>query len=187
MVLGPIFFPPGAEEFDAQAGEVVQLLQVEALAETIHEAVLRVQAEAHGPQDLRAVLAQVVKSVHKLLQVWVRIDHVCSQNVIEAVGGTRETKLHLLTPGQLRHLATHNSAFPHKQPMIVLEYVSVGRTRGTYLHRPLVLRVTLYWRFPNTSGRSVEVTLAPGDTKQHHKIQDEGFRRLGNVREKEWE
>lgn len=107
VVLGPLFFPPGSEELDAQAGEVVQLLQVEALLKTIHEAVLRVQAEAHGPQDLRGSLAQVVKRVHQLVQVRMRVDHVGSQNVIKAVRGTRETLLHLLTPGQLRHLGTH--------------------------------------------------------------------------------
>lgn len=39
-------------------------------------------------------------------------------------------------------------------------------TRGVYLHLFLVLRVTLYWRFPNTSGRSVDVTLAPGETEK---------------------
>lgn len=57
-----------------------------------------------------------------------------------------------------------------------------GRTRGIYLHRPLVLRVTLYWRFPNTSGRSVEVTLAPGDTTEIHKINN----RVQNIREMNW-
>lgn len=54
-------------------------------------------------------------------------------------------------------------------------------TTGMYLHRSLVLRITLYRRFPNTSGRSVEVTLAPGGSshmsvsrKQHNTNESEG-------------
>lgn len=116
VVLGPLFFPPGAEEFDTQAGEVVQLLQVEVLPKPIHEAVLRVQAEAHGPQDLRGVLAQVLKGAHQLVQVRMRVDHVGRQNVVEAVRGTRETLLRLLTPGQLRHLGTHQRLFKCSPP-----------------------------------------------------------------------
>lgn len=107
MVLGPFVIPPGSEQFDAQTGEVVQLLQVEALPKTIHEAVLRVQAEAHGPQDLRGFLAQVVKRGHQLLQVRMRVDHVGGENVVKTVRVTRETPLHLLTPGQFCHLGTH--------------------------------------------------------------------------------
>lgn len=107
MVLGPFVVPPGSEQFDAKTGEVVQLLQVEALPKTIHEAVLRVQAEAHGPQDLRGFLAQVVKRGHQLLQVRMRVDHVGGENVVKTVRIMRETPLHLLTPGQLCHLGTH--------------------------------------------------------------------------------
>lgn len=73
----------------------------------IHEAVLRVQAEAHGPQDLRGFLAEVVKRGHQLLQVRMRVDHVSGENVVKTVRVTRETLLHLLTPGQLCHLGTH--------------------------------------------------------------------------------
>lgn len=103
-VRGPPGPPPGAEQLDAQTGEVVEQLQVEALLEAVHEAVLWVQTEAHGPQDLRALLAQVVESVHQLIQVRMAIDHVSRQNVVEAVGGARETLLHLLTPDQLGDL-----------------------------------------------------------------------------------
>lgn len=107
------------EEFDAQAGEVVQLLQVEVLPETVHEAVLRVQPEAHGPQDLRAFLAQVLKGAHQLVQVRMSVDHVGSQDVVEAVRGTRETLLRLLTPGQLRHLGTHQRLLKCSQRIVL--------------------------------------------------------------------
>ncbi len=106
LVLGPPIFPPGSVQFDTQTGEVVQLLQVEALPKPIHKAVLWVQAEAHGPQDLCVFLTQVVKGVHQLVQVRMGIHHVCCQDVVETMGGTWETLLHLLTPDELRNLET---------------------------------------------------------------------------------
>lgn len=104
--LGPFFFPPGSKEFDPQAREVVELLHVKALLEAVHKAVLRVQAESHGPQNLCVSLAQVVKGVHQLLQVRVGVDHVGCQDVVETVRGAREALFNIRTPDQLRHLQT---------------------------------------------------------------------------------
>lgn len=101
--------PPGLEQFDAQAREVVQLLQVEALAEAIHEAVLWVQTETHGPQDPCVVLAQVLKGVHQLVQVRVGVNHICRHDVVETVRGPRETLLHLWAPGELGDLETQRT------------------------------------------------------------------------------
>lgn len=91
--------PPGSVQFDAEAREVVQLLQVEPHFEAIYEAVFWVQAETHCPEDQRVVLAQEVERVHQLLEVWVGIHHVCCQDVVKTVRGSWETLLHVWTPG----------------------------------------------------------------------------------------
>lgn len=109
--LGPSLFPPGSKEFDPQAREVVELLHLEALLEALHEAVLRVQAESHGPQYLRVPLAQVVEGVHQLLQVRVGVDHVGRQDVVETVCGVWEALLDVRTPDQLRHLQTDTGCY----------------------------------------------------------------------------
>lgn len=106
MVLGPPVLPPGSEQFDTQTGEVIQLLQVEALPKAIHKAVLRVQTKAHGPQDLCVFLAQVVKGVHQLFQVRMGVHHISCQNVVKTMRGAWETLLHLLTPDELCDLET---------------------------------------------------------------------------------
>lgn len=74
------------------------------LPEAIHEAVLRIQAETHSPQDLSVFLAQVFKGVHQLLQVRVGVHHVSCQDVVEAMSGTWETLIQFLTPDQLSDL-----------------------------------------------------------------------------------
>lgn len=100
-VLAVSVLPPAPIQFDAQSGEVVQQLQVEALSKAVHKAVFRVQTETHGPQYLCVFLAQVVKGIHQLLQIRVSIHHISCQDVVETMCGTRETLLHLLTPDQL--------------------------------------------------------------------------------------
>lgn len=84
---------------------------MEALPEAVHKAVLRVQAESHGPQDLRVPLAQVVKGVHQLLQVRVGVDHVGRQDVVETVCGVWEALLNVWTPDELRHLHTDTGCY----------------------------------------------------------------------------
>lgn len=107
LVLGPLVLPPGPVQFDTQTGEVIQLLQEEALPKAIHKAVLWVQTKAHGPQDLCVFLAQVVKGVHQLFQVRMGVHHVSCQDVVETMCGTRETLLHPLTPDELCDLETN--------------------------------------------------------------------------------
>lgn len=106
LVLVAPVLPPGSEQFDTETGQVIELLQLEALLKVIHKAVLWVQAKAHGPQDLCVLLAQVVKCVHQLFQVWMGVDHISSQYIVKTVCGVWETLLHLLTPGELGHLET---------------------------------------------------------------------------------
>lgn len=101
LVCGPLVLPPSPVQFDTQTGEVIQLLQEEALPKAIHKTVLWVQTKAHGPQDLRVFLAQVVKGVHQLFQVRVGVHHVSCQDIVETMCGTRETLLHPLTPDEL--------------------------------------------------------------------------------------
>lgn len=74
---------------------------MKALPKALHKAVLWVQTEAHGPQDLCVFLAQVVKGVHQLFQVGVGVHHVSCQNVVKTMCGMWETLLQLLTPDQL--------------------------------------------------------------------------------------
>lgn len=110
----------------------------------------------------------MVKGVHQLVQVRVSVHHVSCQDVVKAVCGAWETLLHLLTPDQLCDLVTDDwglfiICFLRHHPY---EIQIRKPTSGMYLQRPLVLRKTLYWRFPNTSGRSVEVTLAPGERER---------------------
>lgn len=101
LVIGALVLPPGSVQFDTQTGEVIQLLQVKALPKAINKAVLWVQTKSHGPQDLCVFLAQVVKGVHKLLQVRMGVHHVSCQDVVETMCGTWETLLHLLSPDKL--------------------------------------------------------------------------------------
>ena len=100
---GRLWFPASVQ-LDVEAGQVVQQLHAEALLEAFYKAVLYVHAEAHGPQDLRPRLAEVLKGFQELLEEGVVVDHVGCQHVVVVVGGSREPLLQLLAPGQLRHL-----------------------------------------------------------------------------------
>lgn len=104
LVLGPAVLPPGSVQFYTQTGQVIQLLKVETLLKAAHKAVLRVQAETHGPQYLSAVLTEVVEGLHELIQVRMRIHHVSCQNVVKTMCSTRETLSHVLTPDELHDL-----------------------------------------------------------------------------------
>lgn len=102
----PLVLPPASIQFDAQSGQIVQQLQVEAFTETFHKAVLWIQAETHRPEDLCVVLAQMIESVQELFQVGMGVHHIGCQDVVETMCGTWEPLLQLLTPGQLCHLST---------------------------------------------------------------------------------
>lgn len=104
LVLGPCVLPPGSEQFDTQTGEVIKLLHVETLLKAIHKTVLWVQSETHSPEDLCVFLAEIVKSVHQLIQIRVCVHHISCQNVIKTMCCTWETLLYLLTPDKLSHL-----------------------------------------------------------------------------------
>lgn len=83
---------------------------METLLEALHKAVLRVQPEAHGPQDLCVLLAQVVKCVHELVEVRVGVHHISRQYVVKTVRGTRESLIQILTPYQLSDLKRRGSS-----------------------------------------------------------------------------
>lgn len=73
------------------------------LLKCVHEAVLRIQTEPHGPQDDGVVWTQVHEGLHQLLQVRMRVHHVCSHDVVVVAGVARESLLQLLPPAELGH------------------------------------------------------------------------------------